>query len=40
MDAMPPAPPPSPVAEARGIRVDFGENRALDGVDIDIVPAL
>lgn len=34
---MPPAPLSSPVAEARGIRVYFGENRALDGVDIDIV---
>lgn len=33
---MPPAPSPSPVVEVRGIRVDFGKTRALDGVDLDI----
>ena len=32
----PPTPALSPVAELRGIRVDFGETRAVDGVDLDI----
>ena len=33
---MPPALPLPLAADLRGIRVDFGETRALDGVDIDI----
>lgn len=33
---MPPTPLLPPVAELRGIRVDFGETRAVAGVDLDI----
>jgi zinc/manganese transport system ATP-binding protein len=36
MDAMPPTTPSSPVAALRGIRVDVGDARAVDGVDLDV----
>ncbi|MFT7766927.1 zinc ABC transporter ATP-binding protein AztA [Clavibacter tessellarius] len=31
-------PPPPPAVALRGIRVDFGDRRALDGVDLDLLP--
>jgi len=31
-------PPPPPAVALRGVRVDFGDRRALDGVDLDLLP--
>ncbi|MBT1636071.1 zinc ABC transporter ATP-binding protein AztA [Clavibacter michiganensis] len=31
-------PPPPPAVALRGIRVDFGDRRALDGVDLELLP--
>lgn len=33
-------PPPPPAVALRGIRVDFGDRRALDGVDLDLLPGI
>ncbi|WXZ49725.1 ATP-binding cassette domain-containing protein [Clavibacter tessellarius] len=30
--------PPPPAVALRGVRVDFGDRRALDGVDLDLLP--
>ena len=31
-------PPPPPAVALRGVRVDFGDRRALDGVDLELLP--